>query len=41
MKVKRGMGGSRCGKGRTDKTARLKEKSKKIRRRQAKKECKQ
>ena len=34
--VKNGMGGSRCGKGRTEKTATMKRQSKKIRRRMAK-----
>lgn len=38
-KIKTGMGGSRCGKSRTDLTATLKSDSKKRRRRQAKSEC--
>lgn len=35
-KVKEGMGGSRCGKGRSEKTATMKAQSKKLRRRYAK-----
>jgi hypothetical protein len=41
MKVKTGMGGSRCGKGRRDPTAYLKKQSKKLRRKQGKSEAKQ
>lgn len=42
LKVKRikpGMGGSRCGKGRTEKTETMKKHSRKTRRQQAKREC--
>jgi len=38
-KVKSGMGGSRCGKGRREKTGFLKQQSKKRRRKQSKKAC--
>jgi hypothetical protein len=38
VKVKSGMGGSRCGKGRRERTETLKKLSKKFRRQQAKKE---
>jgi hypothetical protein len=39
IKIKSGMGGSRCGKGRWEPTAVLKKVSKKARRAQAKKDC--
>ena len=38
-KVKAGMGGSRCGKGRSEKTAVMKRHSAKLRRRMAKAAC--
>lgn len=41
MKIKRGMGGSRNGKSRTERTETLKKQSKKIRRKQGRKECQQ
>ncbi len=40
MKIKTGMGGSRCGKGRRDPTAVLKRNSKKARRAEGKKQAK-
>jgi len=40
IKVKRGMAGSRCGKGRRDSTEFLKKMSKKLRRREGRQSCK-
>lgn len=40
MKIKTGMGGSRCGKGRREPTAVLKTNSKKARRAEGKRACK-